>query len=173
MSAAKSRAHDIRRVRRQRRHSCWDHLVIAPLWVAYQANLGTLLRTCDAAGACIALPDTDHYHQALSVGDSRRLRDRTCIHWLNTGKDRWVRKQREAGWRIVVVELAESAVALPRLQPASERTVVLLGHETTGVPDEHVGQADVCVEIPMVGIGASLNVAVAGSLVLYRLAGLA
>jgi tRNA (guanosine-2'-O-)-methyltransferase len=141
--------------------------------VAYQANLGTLLRTCDAAGACIALPDTDHYHQALSVGDSRRLRDRTCIHWLNTGKDRWVRKQREAGWRIVVVELAESAVALPRLQPASERTVVLLGHETTGVPDEHVGQADVCVEIPMVGIGASLNVAVAGSLVLYRLAGLA
>ena len=29
------------------------------------------------------------------------------------------------------------------------------------------------VSIPMVGIGASLNVAVAGSLVLYRLAGLA
>jgi tRNA (guanosine-2'-O-)-methyltransferase len=32
--------------------------------------------------------------------------------------------------------------------------------------------ADACVEIPMVGRGASLNVAVAGSLVLYRLAGL-
>ncbi len=31
---------------------------------------------------------------------------------------------------------------------------------------------DVAVEIPMVGSGASLNVAVAGSLVLYRLAGL-
>jgi tRNA G18 (ribose-2'-O)-methylase SpoU len=30
---------------------------------------------------------------------------------------------------------------------------------------------DVAVEIPMIGIGASLNVAVAGSLVLYRLAG--
>ncbi|MGW5188725.1 hypothetical protein ACWEOO_05690 [Kribbella sp. NPDC004138] len=28
------------------------------------------------------------------------------------------------------------------------------------------------VEIPMIGTGASLNVAVAGSLVLYRLAGL-
>jgi tRNA (guanosine-2'-O-)-methyltransferase len=28
------------------------------------------------------------------------------------------------------------------------------------------------VEIPMVGVGASLNVAVAGSLVLYRLAGM-
>jgi tRNA G18 (ribose-2'-O)-methylase SpoU len=31
---------------------------------------------------------------------------------------------------------------------------------------------DVAVEIPMVGSGASMNVAVAGSLVLYRLAGL-
>ena len=30
---------------------------------------------------------------------------------------------------------------------------------------------DVAVEIPMIGTGASLNVAVAGSLVPYRLAG--
>jgi tRNA (guanosine-2'-O-)-methyltransferase len=50
---------------------------------------------------------------------------------------------------------------------------VLLGHERHGVPDELVAGADECVEIPMVGYGASLNVAVAGSLVLYRLAGLA
>ncbi len=50
---------------------------------------------------------------------------------------------------------------------------MLLGHEITGVPEEHVDAADLCVEIPMVGIGASLNVAVAASLVLYRLAGLA
>jgi tRNA (guanosine-2'-O-)-methyltransferase len=53
-----------------------------------------------------------------------------------------------------------------------ERTVVLLGHEIQGVPEAQVEAADVCVEIPMVGLGASLNVAVAGSLVLYRLAGM-
>jgi hypothetical protein len=35
------------------------------------------------------------------------------------------------------------------------------------------GLLDDVVEIPMFGTGASLNVAVAGSLVLYRLAGLA
>jgi tRNA (guanosine-2'-O-)-methyltransferase len=50
---------------------------------------------------------------------------------------------------------------------------VLLGHELEGVPDDLVAEADECVEIPMVGRGASLNVAVAGSLVLYRLAGMA
>ena len=32
--------------------------------------------------------------------------------------------------------------------------------------------SDECVEIPMGGVGSSLNVAVAGSLVLYRLAGM-
>ncbi len=173
MSATKSRPREIRRLRRRRRHGCWDHLIAAPLWVAYQANLGTLLRTCDAVGACIAIPDTEHYRQALTVGDSRRIRERTCIHWIDTSKDRWIRLQREAGWSLVVVELAEGAVALPRLQPAVQRTVVLLGHETSGVPAEHVAAADLCVEIPMIGTGASLNVAVAGSLVLYRLAGLA
>jgi tRNA (guanosine-2'-O-)-methyltransferase len=95
------------------------------------------------------------------------------VHWIRTSKDRWIDQQRADGWQIVAVELADGAVALPRLQPARQRTVVLLGHEWHGIPDEHVETADVCVEIPMVGQGASLNVAVAGSLVLYRLAGMA
>ena len=121
----------------------------------------------------MAIPGSEHYRQALATGDSRGLRHRTCVHWLDTGKDRWIRRQRAAGWRIIAVELAENAIALPRLQPAGERTIVLLGHETAGVPEEHVHASDLCVEIPMLGTEASLNVAVAGSLVLYRLAGLA
>jgi hypothetical protein len=73
---------------------------------------------------------------------------------------------------VFAVELADGAVALPRLEPARVRTVVLLGREWHGIPEEQVEDADVCVEIPMVGRGARLNVAVAGSLVLYRLAGM-
>ncbi len=63
--------------------------------------------------------------------------------------------------------------AAPLLEPARQRTVLLLGHEREGIPEELVESADACIEIPMVGVGASLNVAVAGSLVLYRLAGMA
>jgi tRNA (guanosine-2'-O-)-methyltransferase len=51
--------------------------------------------------------------------------------------------------------------------------VILLGHEWHGIPEELLDAADLCVEIPMIRQGASLNVAVAGSLVLYRLAGMA
>lgn len=172
MSAHKSGRSDIRRSRRRRGHSCWDHLVVAPLWVAFQANLGTLLRTCDAVGACIAVPDTEHYQAALTHGDTLGLRRRPCIHWVRTDKDWWIDQQRADGWRIVAVELADGAIALPRLEPAAQPTVILLGHEWHGIPDEQVETADLCVEIPMVGLGASLNVAVAGSLVLYRLAGM-
>lgn len=69
-AGAKSKPRQLRRERRIRQHGCWDHLVVAPLWVAYGANLGTLLRTCDAVGACMAVPDSDHYCAALDHGAS-------------------------------------------------------------------------------------------------------
>jgi tRNA G18 (ribose-2'-O)-methylase SpoU len=49
---------------------------------------------------------------------------------------------------------------------------VVLGHERTGIPSEATALLDRAVEIPMVGTGHSVNVAVAGSLVAYKLAGL-
>jgi tRNA G18 (ribose-2'-O)-methylase SpoU len=168
--AEKTPPRELRRQRRQRPHGCWDHLVVAPLWVAYGANLGTLLRTCDAVGACMAVPDSPHYRQALDHGDT--LRRRPHIHWVTQSKLSWLRAERRRGSRIVAVELADDAVRLGDLDPARQRTVVVLGHEHHGVPAEAWDLLDQVVEIPMVGLGASLNVAVAGSLVLYRLAGL-
>lgn len=170
MSRRVTRPAELRDSRRRTQHGCWGQLIVAPLWVAYGANLGTLQRTCDAVGACLAVPDTPHYRDALSKGDTLGRR-RPCLHRV-PAKQRWIRTMQEQGWRIVAVELAEGATALPRLQPARQPTLVLLGHEHHGVPEEIVDLADECVEIPMCGVGASLNVAVAGSLVLYRLAGL-
>jgi tRNA (guanosine-2'-O-)-methyltransferase len=119
----------------------------------------------------MAVPDTRHYRDALDRGDT--VPRRPHIHWLDRSKLGWIQRQRERGSLILAVELAEDAIPLPRLAPTHNRTVVLLGHEHSGVPDEVWPLLDDVVEIPMFGTGASLNVAVAGSLVLYRLAGLA
>lgn len=167
---AKSRPTDLAHQRRLRPAGCPEHLVVAPLWVAYDANLGTLLRTCDAVGACMAVPATAHYKTALARGDT--LRRRPHIHWLKDSKLTWIANQRAGGARIVAVELADDAVPLAALVEARVRTILLLGHEHNGVPEEVWPLLDEVVAIPMVGAGASLNVAVAGSLVLYRLAGL-
>ncbi len=171
MSGAKTTPRELRERRRAGRHGCWDHLIVAPLWVAYGANLGTLLRTCDAIGACLAVPRTPHYREALQIGDTLRGR-RPCVHWVTPSKQAWIERQRQSR-RIVAVELADGATPLTRLAPAREPTALLLGHEHRGIPDEVLAGVDECVEIPMIGWGASLNVAVAGSLVAYRLAGLA
>ena len=135
----------------------------------HDANLGTLLRTCDAVGACLAVPRLPWVPEALARGNT--LRRPACIHWTGPDACRWLARQRAAGSRIVGVELADEAVRLADLPAARERTVAVLGHERTGIPAEALDLVDVAVEIPMIGSGASLNVAVAGSLVLYRLAG--
>jgi len=161
---------ELRRQRRPRSHRCWDHLVAAPLWPLYGANLGTLLRTCDAVGACLAVPRLPWVGEALAKGNT--LRRPTCVHWVGRDAAAWLAAERAAGSAIVGVELADEAIRLADLPPARRRTVAVLGHEQTGIPPDALELLDVAVEIPMVGTGASLNVAVAGSLVLYRLAGL-
>jgi tRNA (guanosine-2'-O-)-methyltransferase len=84
-----------------------------------------------------------------------------------TGRRReWLRDQHTNGSHIVGVELVEEAVALADLPAARRRTVAVLGHEHSGIPPSALDLIDLFVEIPMVGTGASLNVAVAGSLVL-------
>ena len=95
-----------------------------------------------------------------------------CVHWVGEEPETWLQAQRVAGSHIVGVELAEEAIRLADLPAARQRTVAVLGHESTGIPPEALDLLDTVVEIPMVGTGHSLNVAVAGSLVLYRLAGL-
>jgi tRNA (guanosine-2'-O-)-methyltransferase len=138
--------------------------------VAYGANLGTLLRTCDAVGACLAVPDTKHYRQALECGNT--LRHGSCVHWVRTDKHSWLEREHASGTVVVGVELAEDAVSLAEVPPARKRTIVCLGHEHYGLPDEVWPLFDSVLQIPMVGTGLSLNVAVAGSLALYKLAGL-
>jgi tRNA G18 (ribose-2'-O)-methylase SpoU len=132
-------------------------------------NLGTLLRTCDAVGACLVVPRRPWINEALATGNT--LRRPSCVHRIADPLD-WLAAQRAPGTSIVGVELADDAVRLGDLPPARQRTVIVLGHESDGIPYEALPLLDSIVEIPMLGTGLSLNVAVAGSLVLYRLSGL-
>ena len=160
---------ELRTARRPRAHRCWGHLVAAPLWPMHGANLGTLLRTCDAVGACLAVPAFRWVDEALDRGNT--LRRPGCVHRVGDPL-RWLTDQRAAGAGVLGVELADEALRLADLPPARRRTIAVLGHESTGIPPEALDLLDAAVEIPMVGTGHSLNVAVAGSLVLYKLAGL-
>src|SRR3954453_16927504 len=101
---------EVGRQRRDRSHACWDHLVAAPLWPLHGVNLGTLLRTCDAVGACMAVPRLPWVPEALARGNT--LRRPACIHWVGRDVDGWLAQQQLSGSHIVGVELVEDAVAL-------------------------------------------------------------
>jgi tRNA (guanosine-2'-O-)-methyltransferase len=118
----------------------------------------------------MAVPRLPWVPEALARGNT--LRSPACVHWTGNDVDGWLQQQAAAGSHLIGVELVEDAIALADLPPARRRTIAVLGHENSGIPAHALDLIDVFVEIPMVGTGASLNVAVAGSLVLYRLAGL-
>ena len=70
------------------------------------------------------------------------------------------------GWSLVAVELADDSVNIfDAVYP--ERPCFLLGAELGGVPPELVAEAELVVQIPQWGLVPCLNLAVAGSLVVY------
>lgn len=118
------------------------------------------------------MPPWPWVDEALRRGDTLPRGARPCVHRVGQPLA-WLQEQAEGGAAVLGVELLDSAVKLGQLEPARRRTIVVLGNEGSGIPPEAIDSLTGAVEIPMIGVGASLNVAVAGTLVLYRLAGLA
>lgn len=101
---------------------------------------------------------------ARGLAKGNTLRRPACVHWTGPDVEAWLDAQQDAV--LVGIELDESAIRIGDLAAARRRTVVVLGHERDGIPEQLLRRLDQIVEIPMIGTGNSLNVAVAGSLAL-------
>jgi 23S rRNA (guanosine2251-2'-O)-methyltransferase len=75
---------------------------------------------------------------------------------------------RTRGWEIAVVETSMRAVDLYDWKPCFPVCLVF-GNEVDGIDPRLSEAADVHVRIPMLGVKQSLNVAVAGGVVLFEL----
>ena len=167
----KKNREDIARERHPRsKKRCNDWIVCAMLWPLHGTNAGTLLRSCEATGACLVIPHYPWVPQALNKGYT--ISQRGDVHWCRPNALGWLEAQKNKGFRIIGLELADEAIRFHDLKMAREKTILVLGHENSGIPDEAVDLLDNCIEIPMIGTGTTLNVACAATLALYRLAGL-
>jgi RNA methyltransferase, TrmH family len=158
-------------------NQCWESLArfdasTGRRWVAldtvqYPANLGTILRTCDAVGGAgvILLGDTaDPYDPAAvraSVGAifAQRLARASFAEFIE-----WKRHN-----RAMVVGTSPIATQDYRSVAYQPPVVLLMGSEARGLTREQQDMCDVVVTIPMVGQSDSLNLAVAASVVLYEI----
>jgi 23S rRNA (guanosine2251-2'-O)-methyltransferase len=146
-------------------------------------NVGSLLRTADGLGvAQVYLTGYTPYPE--SPNDVRlphiRLRASKQIHKSALGAEnsvKWSHREdieplitelSKKGYLIAALEQAKGAILLPEFRTAKDAALIV-GSEVGGLDEALLKQADVCLEIPMLGAKESLNVAVAGGMGLYHL----
>lgn len=128
-------------------------------------NLGTIVRTADAAGAggVILVGDcTDPW----SVESVRATMGSIFAVPISRASEAEFLSWR-AGWPGSVVGALLSATTDHRAAAYARPTLVLMGNEAQGLPAELAAACDVAVKIPMRGRADSLNLSVATGVLLY------
>ncbi len=131
-------------------------------------NVGSIFRTADGLGvAKIWLCGITGFPPRAAIAKTA-LGAEMAVPWEHR-RDvvATVRRLKEAGWSIVVLEQTDASVAYSAFSPHPPVCLVL-GGEIEGVCSEVVELADAAVEIEMAGIKNSLNVAVAFGVVAYH-----
>ena len=135
-------------------------------------NVGAVFRTCDAfrvervclCGITATPPNAEIHKTALGGEDP--------VDWTyHPTAAEAVRSLHDAGYVVASVEQAEGSAMLDRLTlDPSRRYAVVLGNEVKGVSQEVVDLSDMCIEIPQFGTKHSLNVSVAGGIIIWEFA---
>ena len=132
-------------------------------------NVGSFFRTADGAGASkivlsgfTARPDTNEKIGKVALGAEE------VVSWEYTEDPLdAIEKYRAEGFQIVVVEQTANSIDYREAEYA-EKVLLIFGNERTGVPQEESDAADLAVHIPMRGQKESLNVSIAGGVILYH-----
>lgn len=140
-------------------------------WIALEAvrsegNLGSLIRTSEAiggAGFILVGPRVDPFAPAVVRASMGAIFGQTFVRTNHRSLRNWVRRH-----RCRVVGASPDGPADLHSFDYPRPTVLVLGEERQGLTPP---QRDLCsdlVRIPMVGVADSLNLAVAGSLLMYE-----
>jgi len=145
--------------------------------VAYQlrdpGNLGTIIRTADAAGATgvvIVEPSVDLYDPQTVRASMGSLFALPIVRLAEEAAfPRWVDEVRAAGTPLQVVASSAHATQVHYEADYGRPTVLLVGSERKGLPQPVRESADIQVRLPMGGRATSLNVAAATAALVYEI----
>ena len=137
-------------------------IALAAWDITKEHNVGSLVRTAHAAAASEVILVGD---REWNVAAARTANIYTRIVHL-TDADAFIAHLERQAWQLVAVEVDARAVTLFDAR-YPERPCFLVGAELGGVPEALIERARVVVRIPQWGLVPSLNLAVAGSIVVY------
>jgi len=135
-------------------------------------NTGSILRTSDAAKIshihlCGTTPTPDN-PKVRKTALGAEFSIPWSLHWnaLDT-----VIELRQKGHFIISLEISPTAASVFDLQPDQLRfpLVLVVGNEVTGVDPEILAQSHQIIQIPMMGVKGSINVATAFGIAVYFL----
>lgn len=135
-------------------------------------NVGSILRTSDAFLVCEIVmagitgipPHKEISKTALGAEDSVRWR------YVEDAVEECARMKAD-GWTVCVLEQVHGSIDLMDFVSEEGRKYLLVvGNEVSGVDQRIVDMADVILEIPMLGVKHSLNVAVSAGMAIWRIA---
>ncbi len=132
-------------------------------------NLGTILRTADAAGfegALLSFPCADVFSpkvQRASMGSGFR------VPTLRTHLPDALTEFKSRGYTIIVSTLDGLPIYEQTCLARSPKIILVIGNEANGITSEVRALADTSVKLPMRGKAESLNAAVAAGILMYEL----
>jgi tRNA G18 (ribose-2'-O)-methylase SpoU len=134
-------------------------------------NVGSFFRTCDSLGVdkiflcgiTSVPPNKEIFKTALGATESV-----IWEHFENTSQ--CIELLKEKGFKIICVEQTEKSLMLDKYDfNLDEKICLVFGNEIEGVNENIIEMADDCIEIPQLGTKHSLNVSVAGGIVIWDL----
>jgi len=153
---------DRRRRRRAEYRSGLRPMAIASWNTTKEHNVGSLVRTAHAAAAAEVVLVGDRDWNVEAARTAQLYTTVTKVADLAAFREHLAARN----WNLVAVELDDRAVNIFDAE-YPDRPCFLLGAEVGGVPEALLVEAGLVVQIPQWGLVPSLNLAVAGSIVLY------
>ncbi|HXV29589.1 MAG TPA: RNA methyltransferase [Sinorhizobium sp.] len=130
-------------------------------------NLGTIIRTADAAGASgvILVGETTDPFSLETVRAT--MGSVFAMPIARASAEDFIKWQKAAGVRVVATHLAGS-VDYRTIDYRSKPVVLLMGNEQAGLPVELAREAGALARIPQAGRADSLNLAIATGIMLFE-----
>lgn len=131
-------------------------------------NLGTIIRTADAAGATgvlLSQNTVDLYNPKTLRATMGSIFHIPIIQNIDISETILNLKSNN----ITVIASSLKATTTPYLVNLKKSVAVIVGNEANGVDENILNRADVLVKLPLVGRAESLNVSVASGILLYEI----
>ena len=141
-------------------------------WIALDrvrdpGNLGTIIRTADAAGASGVILVGDCTDPFSMETVRATMGSMFALPLVKTTPADFLKWKKSVDARLVATHLS-GAVDYRTIDYKSNPVILMMGNEQSGLPDDLARAADKLARIPQVGMADSLNLAVATGVMLFE-----